>query len=106
MIYTLGVKEVYDRYISEDPMPMKLGRRDDWNGKPYHGGSVWKTFEDAKTYLANTCESEKFNVYGVMADLDSETVPNESGRWNDLLVDAVLVKLDQATGLMPVSSSQ
>jgi hypothetical protein len=84
MIYTIGHAESYERYFREQGNPSKLGRE-----KDYDGGSVWKTFEDAKPYA-----TEGYSVYGVLANWDTDTVPTEAdGDWHDLLVTSPLVRL-------------
>jgi len=80
MIFTIGR---YDDSIFENN-PLKMGRAED-----YPGGSVWKSKEEAEKHL-----QEGYKVYGVMADWETETEPSQDGDWNDLLVDAPLVKLE------------
>ena len=100
MIFTLGLTEGYKNLIAErkeaGEHAWKVGRNSESN---YQGGSVWKTYDDAKSYLdLMWCEHEKFSVFGVMADWETQTTPNEEkgATWHDLLVDAILVDLDDA----------
>ena len=84
MIFTVGHTENYEQYFVEYIDVPKLGRTDG-----YPGGSVWESKEDAEKHCPNG-----FSVYGVMSDWDNDTEPSEEGNWNDLLVDAKLIKLD------------
>lgn len=90
MIYTIGRKSVYDLHIEHNPQAMKIGRSDD-----YPGGSVWRTPEEARQYLAdeNLDDLDDFDVYGVEADWEKDTEPSNGGPWHDLLRDARLVRL-------------
>jgi hypothetical protein len=84
MIYTIGLKSSYEKYISEQGVPKKLGRRED-----YCGGSVWRTYEEAELFA-----KDGFCVYGVLADWEKDTIRSIDGNWNDLLVDSIIVKLE------------
>ena len=88
MIFTIGHTESYQRYFKEQDTPMKLGRVNSEDFPNYPGGSVWKTYEEAK----NNCPP-LYSVYGVLADWEEDTVLNENGSWNDLLVTSALVDL-------------
>lgn len=67
MIYTIGAREAYDRYLKDQGAGCeKLGRTTD-----YEGGRVWKTREEAESALR-----EGFAVYGVLADWDVDTAPD------------------------------
>lgn len=87
MIYTLGRKSVYDIHIEHNPQAMKIGRTED-----YPGGSVWRTPEEARQYLADK-NLDDFDVYGVEADWEKDTEPAKDGPFHDLLGDARLVRL-------------
>ena len=87
MIFTLGLTEGYKARLKEatkDKPLKKMGRRED-----YPGGSVWKTYQDASIYL-----SSGFSVFGVLANWETETIPSSEGNWNDLLVDAEIIDLE------------
>ena len=84
MIYTIGHTESYHRYFEEQGTPSKKGRTED-----YSGGSVWKTIEDAEKHCP-----KGYSVFGMIADWDKDTEPSKDGDWNDLLIDADLVKLE------------
>jgi hypothetical protein len=89
MIYTIGHTESYLKGFAqaeEKGIPlMKKGRT-----KDYSGGSVWKTYEEAE---AHAIVRGPYSVWGVMADWETETEVRTDVDWNDLLVDAELVKL-------------
>lgn len=86
MIFTVGHTESYEQGLREEPELKKLGKRDDWNGRPYGGGSVWLTADEAQQQCP-----DGYSVYGVIADWDrdAEQLPNEPFR--RLLVDSVIV---------------
>lgn len=86
MIYTIGHEESYTRYFQEQKRPLKSGRNERTG---YHGGSVWKTEEEAR----KNCP-EKYQVYGVLADWEADTEPSKEGDWHDLLLDAELIQLE------------
>lgn len=80
MIFTVGKRDNYEKYISEFPEASKA-----------IGGSVWQTREQAQEYAKNN----GFSVYGVEANWDIDTIFDKSGDgWNELLINAPLVKLD------------
>ena len=82
MLYTVGNKKNYERYFAEVGNPKKA-----------IGGSVWQTFEEASRHTENGL----YKVYGVLADWNKETIPNEDSEadWHDLLVDAPLLRLER-----------
>ena len=84
IIYTIGHTESYLKYFEEQGTPEKKGR-----DSSCPGGSVWETREEAEKH----CQ-EGYSVFGVFADWEKETVPTKKG-WNDLLVDAPLIKIDK-----------
>lgn len=86
MIFTIGYTESYERYFIEQKQPRKLGRTND-----YVGGSVWRTFEEAKLNCPDS-----YSVYGVLANWETETEPSKDGNWNDLLITSDLVQLDKS----------
>lgn len=86
MIFTIGYTENYERYFIEQPKPRKLGRTAD-----YPGGSVWRTFEEAKL----NCP-DGYSVYGVLANWETDTEPSNEGEWHDLLITSDLIKLDKS----------
>ena len=85
MLYTLGRKSQYDKYIATDP-----------NASKGIGGSVWKDRKDVEEYLKEFPQPE-FNIYGVEADWLADTVLHECDdvSWNDLVRPAKLIKLEQ-----------
>lgn len=79
MIYTIGLKDNYEQYFKEIP-----------DLKKKEGGSVWQTPLEAVMYKVN---KPGYEVYGVLADWETQTVPSGVGSWNSLTIDAPLVKL-------------
>jgi hypothetical protein len=84
IVYTVGITEIYEAYISKDPVPEKAA-----------GGSVWETREKAQTYLERCGLTEEFRVYGVVADWEKDTTAREGQEWNNLIADSLLIRLDE-----------
>lgn len=85
MIYTIGNKDSYERYLFEQGDCKKKGRDGD-----YDGGSVWN---DAGTAASHAPDG--YAVYGVLAEWGRDTEPSRSGGdWHDLLSSATLVRLE------------
>ena len=83
MLYTIGYRPHYEKQLSQGKVN-KLGRRPD-----YPGGSVWRTFEEAKAH----CDGDH-SAYGVEADWDLDCVDTLQD-WRCLLYDRPLVKLKE-----------
>lgn len=79
MIYTVGLKRIYEEYIDKDPVAAKDA-----------GGSVWETYEDAKQY-----KRFGYDVYGVDANWDTETkvLERDDCDWRELARPARLIRL-------------
>jgi hypothetical protein len=73
MIYTVGLIEKYERQI-DDGTAFKLPGGVDPSGKPYAGGWVWRTAEEAYAYLVARKATHDRRVYGVIAEWDKDTV--------------------------------
>jgi len=100
MIFTVGKISVYEPYIRDDENPRKLGRDD----TDYIGGSVWKSFEEAHSYLEKSELIGIYRVYGVLADWDKDTEPSQSA-WNNLLVSSRLVKISAQQSVQRTAGS-
>ncbi len=92
MIYTVGLIEEYEKRI-DDGTAIKLGRGKDGFGKPYAGGWVWKTPEDARRYLFERNSLSSRRVYGVIADWDRDTYIVPGAPTRCLKVNAKIVRL-------------
>lgn len=79
MIYTIGNTENYEKFFQQQAYPRKA-----------IGGSVWKTFDEAKFCCGR---GDLYSVYGVEADWEKDTIKKGDHSWNDLLINAVLVKI-------------
>ncbi len=102
MIYTLGIKSTYDSFLDDPPGRFqKKGRT-----TAYPGGSVWKTYAAAEAHRLSCPNPDQFAVYGVVANWEFNTAPNESGGdWHDLLIDARIV-LARPPGMTPLTDTQ
>lgn len=64
-----------------------------YQGKPYAGGSCFKTKEAAREYLdANLLNT--YSVYGLDADWETDTEWDGKSEYRNLLRDATLLKID------------
>lgn len=98
MIYTIGVKEKYDKMLKpflddvgleedQSKIVYKLGKEDN-----YPGGSVFETIRDAKNYL-NKHKLDNYGIYGVNADWLTDTEKTHE-EFNNLLINAPIVTWD------------
>jgi hypothetical protein len=96
MIYTLGHTESYLKYYNEckqnNSKFLKLGKKEDYNGKPYSGGYAFKTFESAEKYLKDNNMIE-YSVFGLNADWEKDTEHNLDESFNSLLYDSEIIIL-------------
>jgi hypothetical protein len=96
--FTVGNAKNYDQALREDPLVEKTGVRVDTD-PPYSGGWVWRTREEAETYIREHRVELKFRpkVYGLILpvgwDLDVSRQPAPDGV-HRLLHDARIVSLD------------
>jgi hypothetical protein len=91
MIYTLGHKQGYLDAIASDGRIKKLGKCV-LDGRPYPGGSVWQTLADAERVARLNPD---FMVFGVEADWDADTEPENGASYHNLLHDAWIVTLEE-----------
>lgn len=95
MMYTVGRRDIYEKYLLEDPNPRKLGRVskeniDNYTGEDYGGGSIWRRLTDAMAYLS-TNNMNDYSVYGV--ECGDEEVDWVIPDYGYLLVTSRLVSL-------------
>jgi len=67
-----------------------MGKRNNYNGKPYLGGCIFKTYQDAKNYL-NKNNLNNYSIFGVLANWENDTEPDINEEYHSLLVDSQLV---------------
>ena len=87
MIYAVGVRLRYEQAFSAGPA-VKRGM-----GGDYAGGFVFRTAEDARTFLAGKGLTGTHMVMGVAADWDTDTEMAPGEPWRRLSRDAMLVRL-------------
>lgn len=94
MIYTVGHTKSYLKYFDEfknSPEKfLKMGRRNNYQGKYYPGGCVFKTQNDAKNYLDKN-NLNTYSIFGVLADWENDTEPDINEGYHSLLIDSQLV---------------
>lgn len=84
MLYTLGIKSIYERYLDESPDPIKGA-----------GGFVWLMREDVEHIISHSTDSTDWGVYGVEADWDRDTAPVVDGINRELVRSVKLVRLPE-----------
>lgn len=94
MIYTIGHTESYLQHFNKQSIPKKLGRKKNLNGEYYPGGSVFKTYIDAKKYLERE-QLKDYSIFGVLANWDNDTEYDGVSPFNDLLYDSELILLEE-----------
>ena len=92
MIYTIGSAKSYlDAMLASGEVVHKSGA-----GSPagYIGGYAFKTIEDAQRRIDEYGDSPyQFSIFGLDADWEKDTVPNDEGWWHNLTKDAPLIVL-------------
>lgn len=95
MIYTVGSRESDAQAFREMPQLFKQGKGQR-EGQPYDGGAVFETKSDARAFLRSQNLSETHEVYGVIADWESDTKQFEGEPFRRLKRDAEMVDLKTA----------
>lgn len=109
MIYTVGLTREYLIALAckeaSGQRVEKLGRQQiaaaecfigtPYYMKPFPGGSVWRTREEAQGYI-DTRNLHRWAVFGVESSWDQTAKPwdREAAGWRDLLIDAPVVRLE------------
>lgn len=90
MIYTIGYSKNYRKAIqeSDEGYIIKLGR-----SEGYSGGYAVKTYEDAQRLLKEEAD-ETYEIFGLEADWERDTIPNPDSWWHYLLYDSKIIVLD------------
>lgn len=91
MVYTVGPKKIYHAQLEVWGSVKKMGRNDN-----YLGGCVFQTIENAHCFIAKFFggDFEKYEVFGIAADWETDTTPSEDDWWNYLLVGSEIFRLD------------
>lgn len=93
MIYTIGRTYGYQEHLDKAYHLVKIGKRDelddDGHPNPYTGGSVFRTPEDARSYLEQSGNADKFSVLQVDADWDTDVYAENGNHY--LLHDRPIV---------------
>jgi hypothetical protein len=92
MIYCIGMRMKYEQAFAAGPV-VKQGRGADATGRPYPGGWVWQTVEEAERFIAANGLTATHDVYGVLADWRADTEPGSGNGANRLIRDAGVVRL-------------
>jgi len=96
MIYTIAITETFDKLFEEGPPPVKQGKFVRADGSTYGGANVFKTEEAAREYIEDFNFQDRYSVYGLDADWNTQTTQTGKKSCNQLLVDAAMIKLDAA----------
>ena len=92
MIYTIGHAVNDWNAIAANGTITKTGRITNADGQHYQGGIACQTYNDALEAI-NEIFDPAYEVFGLKADWDTDTVPSEVHRWHDLLVSSEIVPL-------------
>ena len=82
MIYAIGERQRYAPKLTSPEPLYKVGKGLNSRGRPYPGGSVWRTVADAEAFIAADGVSETHMVLMVDANWESDTeqLPDEPFR--------------------------
>ncbi len=80
MIYTVGRDDIYIPLLENYPDVEKDV-----------DGSVWQTLEEVEDYLVATSQQDRYSIYGVDADWDTDTVVIEGSAYRSLTRKAGLI---------------
>ncbi len=91
MIYAIGQTHQYAaKFASPKPL-YKVGKGLDARGRPYPGGSVWRTEEDAKAYIVANGLTATHMVLRVIADWETDTEQLAGEPYRRLLRHALIL---------------
>ena len=96
MIYTVGSREHYLKAFRDHGGRLLKVGEGQYQGGPYNGGGVWETESDARAFLRSQNLSEIFEVFGVIADWESDTKNFEGEPFRRLTRNAEMVDLKNA----------
>ena len=87
MLYTIGDKQYYDKYIDEDE-EAQVGL----------GQSVWLTYDEAKNY--RDVHNPEYEIYGVLADWMKDTRHLGEQTYRLILLPVKVIRLDHEQEIM------
>jgi hypothetical protein len=93
MIYSVGLNIRYGPALASGQKVIKQGRGVDAKGKPYPGGFVFETVEDARRFLDAKGLAATHTIFGVLADWDRDTEEAPGEPFRRLTRDAEVVRL-------------
>ena len=97
MIYCIGRRDRYEAGLDREGPFLKVGRglrKGVWQD----GGTVWRTEEDARAFIERNGIGETRDVYGVLADWDSDTIQLGNEPYRRLLKTSGIVRLGARGG--------
>ena len=97
MIYTLGLKTVYEHAFlvakRNGTVFTKTAKSAD-----FAGGIVVKTKEEAHNFLVAVGHLSDYTIYGVIAKWDNDTEPELGKPFHRLLVESEIVRINRMNG--------
>ena len=93
MIYCIGLRPKYEKAFAAAMPVIKQGRGIGGDGRPYPGGWVWRSVEDARRFIASNGLFATHDVYGVLADWERDAELGEGDETKRLIRDAEVVRL-------------
>lgn len=93
MIYCIGLRMRYENAFAAAAPVIKTGRAVGDDGRPYPGGWVWQSAEDARRFIAVNGLFATHDVYGVLADWERDTELGDGEQTRRLIRDAEVVRV-------------
>jgi len=96
-MYTVAVKDKCEEDIAKgkaEGKPLKKKGMGQVGGTMYRGGAIWETVEQADAFIAEHPD-DGLAVFGVLGDLERDTMQYEDESFRRLIVDRELVQLNR-----------
>ena len=94
ILYTVGNTILYNQAFEEQGNIQKIGKKENViiDNKPYTGGWVWKTKEEANQ---KCIEVPEYSVFGLLANWEKDTYFHNIDNCNYLLNTSIIIKLNE-----------
>lgn len=98
MIYTVGHTANYLAAIERHGTIQKTGRIEPCGALPdgYEGGFAFRTIDEARRLLVMIGHLNDWQVFGLDADWERDTVPAADGWWHNLIRHADIIVLPES----------
>lgn len=99
MIYTIGDRDNYLAAIQRDGIIQKLGKKQPGEHPDYPdgypGGYAFQTLDDALRGLREEDQSGRWTVFGMDANWEQDTEPDQGHWWHSLKKEADIIVLPE-----------